>query len=151
MTAPWFFQTLIGTLILIPGWLAITFFSRNFQVIPDLLIVWYFLGGSIGAAALGRTPMASLFPSFGIVVSLIAIGFIVCGYANLLIFRAVPVAPNQGLPVAISSVASVGVYFVSAGLAWMFPRMFDAVKINPASIFGTLLVISGVAIVAISK
>jgi hypothetical protein len=146
---PWLMQSLIGMLILVPGWLAIGFFGRNYQLSSDIFVVWYFLGGGVGAALFGRTPFASLIPSGWVVASAFLLGVLICGSSNILIFRAVASAPNPGLPVAIINASSILVFFASAGLAWIAPRFFDAVTIDLRSFIGVVLTIAGVAFIAI--
>lgn len=147
----WFGQAMTATLFLIPGWLAIGFFERNFQVKPDVFLVWYALGMAITATWLGESPLQALVTSWRVVGMILLVGFTVGGVANILLFQAVGRAPNPGLPVAIASAASVGVFLVGALLSVWLPRYFDSVKVDAWSLIGLVLTITGVSIISIRR
>lgn len=151
MFPQWLTQAIMGMILIIPGWLAIPFYSRNFQISSDLFLVWYLLGGALGTFAFGRISFGSMIPSYGIILSIFALGVLICAIANIFIFRSVQLAPNPGLPVAIVNAASVGVFFASAGLGRFMPRFFDQVKTDPIALFGVALTIAGATLIAIRR
>lgn len=148
MTSNWFSQSAIAMLCLVPAWLAIGFFDKNYHIRPDVFLVWYFLGIVITTVLFRGSPLSSFAPSVKMVGVMLFIGFTIGAISNIMLFRAVASAPNPGLPVAIANVASVGVFFVAVLLARWAPTYFKAVKIDGWSLLGVLLTIAGVSIIA---
>lgn len=149
MVPQWLVQALIGMALIVPGWIAIPFFNRNFGIASDIFLTWYLLGGAIGAIAFTRLPITSFFPSTGIISAIVLLGILLCGLANLFIFRSVAAAPNPGLAVAIVNAASVIVFFFTAVLAKLSPRFFDPVRIDATSLLGTILTVIGATLIAV--
>jgi hypothetical protein len=142
---------MVAMLLLIPVWLAIGFFDRNFRVSSDVFVFWYFLGVAATSAFFGRAPLASLVPSWKIAVVLLLFGLTVGGLANIALFRAVSAAPNPGLPVAIANAAAIGVFIAAAMLSSLLPKYFDAVKTDLWTLVGVLFTVIGTAIIAIRR
>lgn len=113
MTGNWLGQSMIAMLCLIPAWLAIGFLDRNYQVGPDVFLIWYFLGIAVTSVLFGGSSLNAIVPSWKMVGAMLLIGLTIGAIANILLFRAVADAPNPGLPVAIANVASVGVFLVA--------------------------------------
>lgn len=151
MSASWLTQSFTAMALLIPAWLAIGFFDRNYQIKPDIFIIWYFLGVGLNSLLFGQSPMSAVFPSWKLILIILIIGFTVGGVANVALFSAVSKAPNPGLPVAIANVASVGVFFVAALLYRYLPNYFNSVKIDIWALVGLLLTVVGTAIISIRK
>jgi drug/metabolite transporter (DMT)-like permease len=147
----WLVQSFTAVMFLIPPWVAIGFFARNYQIKPEVFLIWYFLGVAAMSAIFGGVPLTQVAPSWKVVGVILLIGLTVGGFANMLLFRAVAGAPNPGLPVALSNVASVGVFVVAGLLAWIMPQYFDKVKMDIWSLAGIALVIVGAAIIAIRR
>src|SRR4051812_14969498 len=124
----WLCQSLVAVLCLIPVWLAIGFFEKNFQIKPQVFVIWYFLGVVITSALCGGGTLSSLMPSFKSVGGVLLVGLTLGAIASILLFRAIGSAPNPGLPVAMSNVASVGVFLVAALLSRWAPSYFSSVK-----------------------
>ena len=150
MTENWLSQALIAATLLIPVWLAIGFFDRNYQVKPDVFLVWYFPGVAALVMLFGQSPIKALVPSLGIVCAILLIG-IPGGIANVLLFRAVIHAPNPGLPLSILSITNVGVFLVPALLSRWLPDYFDTVKIDMWALLGVILVAVGASIIAVRQ
>lgn len=148
MFPQWLAQALIGMALIVPGWIAIPFFNRNFGIATDIFLAWYLLGGVLGTVIFTRLPLVSFFPSTGSVSAIILLGILLCGLANLFIFRSVAAAPNPGLAVAIVNAASVIVFFFTAILAKSSPRFFDPVRIDATSLLGTTLTVIGAMLIA---
>ncbi|MDO8435469.1 MAG: hypothetical protein Q7S89_02195 [bacterium] len=150
MTGNWFGQSLIAMILLIPSWLAVGFFERNYQIKSDVYIVWFFLGMAVTPALFG-SPLALIAPSWRLIGAMLLIGITIGGVANVLLFRAVITAPNPGLPVAISNAASVGVFLAAALLARLMPNYFNAVKVDGVAFLGVAFVMTGVSIIAFRR
>lgn len=145
----WISQSLLATALLVFPWLMVGFFGRNYAIKPEVFLVWYFLGAMVVFTGAGKSSTFSI--PLGVIGAIFIIGLTMGGFANILLFRAVAGAPNPGLAVAISGLASVGVYLVSIPLGKWAPRYFDATKFDPWFFLGVLLAIAGVAIVAIRQ
>ena len=155
MTGNWLSQSLIAATLLIPAWLAIGFFDRNYQVKPDTFLIWYFPGIiALSVLMLFRqspSPLKALVPSFEIVCAILLIGLAIGGIANVLIFRAVVNAPNPGLPLVFLNITNVGVYLIAAPLSRWLPNYFNTVKIDMWTFLGVVLVTVGASIIAIRQ
>jgi len=149
MPGNWLGQSVIAMLCLIPAWLAIGFFDRNYQVRPEVFLIWYFLGVAITSVLFGGSSLNAIVPSKEIVGAILLIGLTVGAIANILLFRAVIVAPNPGLPVAIANVASVGVFLAAALLSRWLPSYFNSVKTDGWAFLGVVLTVIGASLIAI--
>jgi protein involved in polysaccharide export with SLBB domain len=138
-------------LCLIPAWLAIGFFNRNYQVGSDVFLIWYFLGIVIASAFLRGQSLNAIIPSWKIVGTILLVGLTFGAVSNILLFRAVATAPNPGLPVAIANVASVGVFLAAAVLSRWAPKYFNVVKIDGVALVGVALVVAGASLIAIRR
>ena len=150
MTGNWLSQSLISSILLIPGWLAIGFLDRNYQIKPDVFLIWYFPCIVTFCILFRQAPLKTMIPSFGIICIILLIGFI-GGVANKLIFRAVAIAPNPGLPLIFLNLTNIGVYLVAAPLSRWLPDYFNTVKIDVWTFFGVMLVTIGASIIAIRQ
>ena len=150
MTANWFPQSIIAMLLLIPAWLAIGFFDRNYAVRSDVFLIWYFLGVAI-TSFLGIRSIDALVPSAKLDSLMLLVGLTIGAFANILLYRAVAGAPNPGLPVAIANVASIGVFLTAALLGRLAPRYFDPVQVDGWSLTGVILTVAGASIIAIRR
>ena len=56
---------------------------------------------------------------------------------------------NPGLPVALSNLASVGVYITAAMLARWMPSYFDQVKTDPWTFVGVIMIVVGASIISL--
>src|SRR3989344_3135608 len=148
MTGNWLWQSVISMLCLIVPWLSIGFFDRNFQVRPDVFLIWYFLGVAAASALFGGVPLTALAPSWKLIGGMLFVGLTFGAVANLLIFRAVAVAPNPGLPLAIINVSSVAVFLIAALFARWIPNYFSPVKTDVWSLAGVLLTVIGASLIA---
>lgn len=147
----WLWLSLLATICVAPVFLIIPYFDRNFQVRPEVFMIWYFVGTSIGVAAwmgLSRRPAALLPNHPGVLLAILSVGLAFGAVANSSLFRAVVVAPNPGMPPAIYSAASVIVFLASALLAGRLPRYFQQVNTDPDRFLGILLVIAGLFLTA---
>lgn len=151
MSMGWLGQSFLAVAFLIPVWLAIGFFDRNHQVKPDVFVVWYFLGVAIASAFAGGHSLRTIAPSLGLVCTLLVIGVVAGGLANIPLFRAVVSAPNPGLPVAIANTASVGVFFLAWLLGRWVPKYFATVTMDGWALLGVVLVVSGASIIALRR
>ena len=147
----WFWQSIIATLLLVPVWLALGFYERNFRVSSEAFLVWYFLGVVGLSVVCMPTPTKTLFPSWALVLTILVIGATLGGVANVLSFRSVVSAPNPGLPLAIVNTVSVGVFFASWLLAKYWPQYFGSVKVDAWSLAGVLLTCAGVGLIALRR
>lgn len=151
MAGSWLSQSLVSALLLIPAWLAIGFFDRNYQVKPETFLIWYLPGVIALAVLFQQSPLKALIPSFGIVCAILLIGLVLGGISNILIFRAVINAPNPGLPLVLLNITNVGVYLIAAPLSRWLPNYFNTVKLDVWTFLGVILVIVGASIIAVRQ
>jgi hypothetical protein len=151
MNGHWLVQSLIAVVLLIPVWLSVSFFERNFHVAPEAFVTWYFLGVAITSALCVLPPAQALFPSAGKVAGMLLIGLTLGGLANVLVFKAVVGAPNPGLAVTVTQVSSLGVFLAAGLLAKYAPRYFSPVKTDWWSLFGIILTLAGISIIAMRR
>lgn len=147
----WLILSFTSMTLLVPAWLAIGFFDRNFGVNPTVFVVWYFLGVISTASILATSNGTSLVPSWPIVLGIILIGMTIGGVANILLFNAVSLADNPGTPVAIANVASVGVFIAAALLARWLPQYFQQGRFDLWTLIGIAMTVGGIAIIVMKK
>jgi hypothetical protein len=150
----WFAQSIIAATLLVPAWLAIGFFHKNFRVQPEVFLIWYFVGVCIASIIMNThatNSIKSIFPSLILVCIILFIGFSIGGVANVQLFKAIGNAPNPGIPVAIANTASIGVFIFSALLAMLLPRYFNAPQMDFWTFVGVILTIIGVSIIALRR
>ena len=99
----WVAKSLIATLCLVPLLLAIGFLGWNCQVRAEATMIWYFFGIVIGALLvmwrlniINGSDLALTMPHFAVLL----MGMVLGVASNILLFQAIPVAPNPGLPMA---------------------------------------------------
>jgi hypothetical protein len=146
MPTTWFWQSVIGAFFLIPGWIAIPFFQKNFGVRPEDFIVWYLLAAAFAPVFFGS---AAVVPGPGVAASIMAVGLVV-GYANILAYRAtVNNPPNPGIPVAIfTGLSTTGVVLATIALAYLLPKYFNTATIDFRTIAGVAFIIAGMWLIA---
>ncbi|MBI2217664.1 MAG: hypothetical protein HYU51_10235 [Candidatus Rokubacteria bacterium] len=148
----WLWFSLVAATTLVPVFLSIPYFARNFHVRPDVFTSWYFGGVSIGVAlwiALSEGAAALVPGGPRLLLGMLAVGVTFGAVANSSLFRAVAVAPNPGLPpVFLYSAASLAVFLASAALAHRLPRYFSAVSRDLDQLLGILLVMVGLFLIA---
>jgi len=147
----WFAQSVIATLCLIPAWLAIGFFNRNFGVRTDVFLAWYMFGVIITVASSSAPNLQILLPKWWVIVSIVLVGATFGALANILLFRAIPVAPNPGLPIAIAGIATPCVFLVSVLLGQRVPKYFSPAPCDVWTLAGVVLIIGGATIIAVRR
>lgn len=148
----WYVQTLVAVALLVPGWLALAFFQRNFSLSSSTVLVLYTLGMIIGIVSWHvwqNKTLVSFFPAIGLSLTVIMSGILFGAYGNVLMVNSIDRAPNPGLPIAIGSTASILVFVATLVLAYFFPRFFNQASIHWQHVTGILLTILGVSLVAI--
>lgn len=147
----WFWQSVVAMLLLVPAWLAIPFFERNYHVPGQVFLVWYMPGMYLGVLAWCMDQQhlrSAIWPGAGVACALALVGLLCGAVANVTLFGAVGNAPNPGVPVAIANVACLGVFAASVLLPKVLPKYFKVVSAEPLQLFGVVLVIAGAAFIA---
>ncbi|GEM_PF-1085273 len=147
----WAVMSIIGTACITPSWLGIGFFQKNFGVRSEVFMIWYFLGVVAGSSCFLGAKGVSLFMPTGAWLAIVLVGITFGSAANMLLFAATPLAPNQGLPAAIASFASVIVFMLSLGLYWLLPSYFTNVQVDTYHILGMFLAVAGVILMAMPR
>lgn len=153
----WFNQAILAMVILTPCWMSTPFFDRNFGVKPDVYVVWYFFGVALGVASYITTTdkvgMTRMFPSWSLVLAVIAVGASIGAAANLLLFTSVVNAPNPSLPGTIA-VGGGGVllFFAAYAAGEILPNYFEKNEVSwPMSLGGLAFTIIGITMLAFAK
>jgi len=144
-------MSLVGMLCITPSWLGIGFFQKNFGIRPEIFMIWYFIGVIAGSSCFLAAKGVALFMPTGVWLAVVLIGITFGSVANMLLFAATPLAPNQGLPAAIASFASVLVFVLSFGLYWLLPSYFTSVQVDAYRILGMFLAAAGVILMAMPR
>ena len=150
MTEPWFTKSVLATLAIVPAFIAIPFFRKNFGVDPLVFLIWYFGGTALSIAtylSLDRG-LQAIAPELPALIGILAIGMIFGALANGSLFQAVNLAPNPGLPPVIYATSSVFVFVLAALLASALPALFSPVTTDLSRVAGLLLVLAGLYLVA---
>ena len=145
----WFAKSVLAMLFFIPAVMAVPFFLKNFQIRPELTMLWWIVGAAIGIYSwllfsgkhtFGIPQPAELF--------IVVLGIVFSAAANILLAQAVSTAPNPGIPIAVVGVNSLVVYLIANPLARVLPRNFTAVEYDPVTIVGIGLIVTGLGIIA---
>jgi len=147
----WLGMSIIGMLAIIPSWLGVGFFEKNFQVRPEVFMIWYFFGVIGGSVCFLVSKEISILPSISVWLAIVIIGITFGSVANMLLFAATPIAPNPGLPAAIASFASVVILFLSVGLYSLLPSYFNHVQFDMYHFFGMILAGAGMLLMAMPR
>ena len=151
MNGNWLTQSFFAMLCLVPAWLTIGFFDKNYQIKSDVFLIWYLLGIVTTSIFFGGSTIDKIFPSLKMVAVMMLIGMTIGATANILLFRAVSAAPNPGLAVAIGNTASVGVFLAALLLSRYAPNYFNEVKFDAQALVGIILTVVGAALIAIRR
>ena len=144
MKLNWAVMSLIGTICIVPSWLGVSFFERNYHVRPEVFMIWYFFGVIIGTGCVLALKGVCIIPAPAPWLSIIAIGLTFGVVANIMLFAATAIAPNPGLPSAIASSASVLVFVLSLLFFRLFPSYFNEVAFDGYHLIGLVITIAGV-------
>ena len=148
--APWLVKSAIATFAVVPVFVAIPYFRRHYGVDPLVYLTWYFAAVALSVAIYltlaGRA--GELAPKPGIILAIIAIGLTFGAVANGLLFQAVTLSPNPGLPPVVYATSSMVVFVLSAFLASALPQLFVPATSDPARLAGIVLVIAGLFLLA---
>ena len=149
----WFLKSAIATICIVPAFLAIPFFKSRFDIDPLVFLIWYFSATAVSIAGYwivsGRG--AELLPAFPQLLPILAIGLVFGALANGLLFQAIGLAPNPGLPPVIYATASIIVFALSAILASSLPDFFRPVSTEWTRLAGIVLTVAGLYLTAGGK
>lgn len=151
MSTNWILQSFTALFFLIPAWLAIGFFKRNFEVSSDVFLFWYMLGIIIALACYKELSGQTIGLPWKMAGAILLLGLTIGAAANILIFRAVASAPNPGLALSITNATSIGVFLAAIALSRLAPNYFNSAKFDPWTFLGVILTVVGISIVAIRR
>lgn len=153
MAEAWFTKSVLATVAIVPSFIAIPFFRKNFGVDPLVFVVWYFGGTALSIALfLSATKgLQALVPELPALLGILAIGMVFGAFANGSLFQAVGLAPNPGLPPVVYATSSMFVFLLSALLASALPALFNPVSTELSRAAGLLLVLAGLYLLAGGK
>jgi hypothetical protein len=146
----WFAKSILATLSIVPVYIAIMYFKTRLGIDPLVFLVWYFGATSLSVAIyLSVNGQAGdLMPSAPSILAMIAFGLVIGALANGLLFQAVGLAPNPGLPPIIYAGSSMITFLLSAALAGALPWLFDPVSFELKRLAGIALVLGGLYLLA---
>ena len=148
--APWIIKAIAATASVVPVFIAIPFFRKNYGVDALVFMSWYFGAAAVSVAiylaASGRG--GELVPRAPVTIAIVIIGLTLGALANGQLFQAVIAAPNPGLPPVVYATASVFVFLLSALFAAALPQFFAPVSAGPMHLVGIVLVLAGLFLLA---
>ncbi len=146
----WFYQSIAAALLIVPAWLAVGFFQKNFGLRSEIFLVWYMVGVIPGVCFLDGKIFSSSLPII-VIASTILGGLTFGAISNIWIFHAVSAAPNPGLPLALLGITNVLVFVGAAVLGRILPKYFEQAAFDYHHLLGVLLVAAGTALIAIKR
>ena len=147
----WASTAIIGMFCIVPSWVAIGFFEKNYSMRPEVFMIWYFFGVLIGSTCLLASRGISIMPAFSPWMQVVAIGLTFGVVANMMLFAATAAAPNPAFTSAIAGTASLVIFCLSFALFRVFPKFFHAVKFEGYDLLGIVVIIAGVFLLARSR
>lgn len=150
----WFGRSAIAAALFIVPFLSVNFFVRNFHLRPEIILVWYFVGLALGTLSLLFSFKMVSWQELSPTIPLLTVaffGFIFGSLPNILLYQAIPAAPNPGLPMAIINVATVITFLAAIGLAKVLPQWFEAAKFDWVHLGGIILTALGVALLSLRR
>lgn len=151
MSFGWFGKSAIAAVLFVVPFLSVPFFSRNFGLRPEAVLVWYGIGLVLGCFGWGLTldvvRMNELSPSWPFFMAAV-VGAIFSALPNILFYQALATAPNPGLSMAVINLSTVLTYFAALLLAGALPRWFAAARFDWVHLVGIILTVAGVAFLA---
>lgn len=150
MFSNWIALSVTSMLWIAPAWMGTTFFQQHFGVRPEVYLIYYFTGVILYAGPWAAAQGASFVPGLLAAALMIGVGFISGGPANTMLFRAVAIAPNQGLPIAIVTMSSIVVFAATLWMGRFMPQYFPQVAFNGYHFAGALLAVASVAVFSLA-
>lgn len=154
----WMGRAIIGMFAIVPSWMGVDFFQKNFSIRGEMMMVWYFAGVVMGSSVLmrmmGMATTGDFLPSRGKLL-IMALGLTCGAIANLLIFGATGLAAmlgkNPALVVIITNMASVVVFFLSVALSYVAPAYVSQIKFSLFDFIGVLTIIAGMGMIIMNR
>lgn len=150
----WFGKSILAAFLFIVPFLSVNFFVRNFQLKPEVILIWYFVGLAIGSFGLlisfKLVKLSELSPTIPLIAVAI-LGLVFGSLPNILLYQALPMSPNPGLPMAIINIATVITFLAAIGLAQILPKWFVTGKFDWVHLCGIALTVIGVSLVALRR
>lgn len=150
----WALKAILATASYVPFILAIGFMARNYGVRSEATFVWFVIGIIIGTpvatALFGVISVSDLRPSWPH-LTVAAMGAVFGIAYNFLLVRAIEIAPNPGMPVAIANTAAVVAFVLAPALAALLPRWFESVRFDAVHFIGIILAVAGVVMIVIKR
>lgn len=150
----WYSMAFLSAIILTPGFLTPAFLNFNFGLRPDVILAWYFLGMAVGCWAgpvgLGSIPAGALAPTVPLIGAALA-GLLFGAGSNILLFRAIVVSPNPGLPLSFINLSVVLTFVASVALASAAPKFFAPARFDLMGLVGVALTLAGVVVLGLRK
>ena len=150
----WIGKSIIAIFCFMPASIAIVFFKRNYGIKPEAMLVWYFLGITIGSGLILPRPNILENKDFFLNIPLfimIILGIVFGTSSNTLLFQAISMASNAGLPLAIVNIHALVTFLTMIFLAWWLPGYFEKAQFHPAHLIGIILILVGVLLIALKR
>lgn len=154
MESDWLWRSVIATFCFLPIMILQGFFSRNYGVRPEAIIIWYSIGQVVAAPLILTHFKIMEWQSLSLskpLLIILALGLTFGVASNVLFFQALSSAPNTSFPMAISNSSTIFVFLISIWLAAKWPKLFDVTKFDLWHLVGIVLAITGISIIALRK
>jgi hypothetical protein len=152
MSIGWFGKSLIAAVLFVVPFISVGFFSRNFSLKPEVILVWYGIGLAFGCFSgtivFKIVKLSELSPTIPLVM-VAMVGIFFSAIPNILLYQSLAVAPNPGLPMAVINISAILTFFVTIALANFLPKWFVAAKFDWVHIAGIILIILGASLISL--
>ena len=154
MVLGWFGKSAVAAMLFTIPFLSVGFLNRNFGLKPEAILVWYAIGLTLGCfggvITFNTVKLGELSPSWPLLAATI-IGALFSALPNILLYQALVMAPNPGLPMAIINISTVFTFFAALALADSLPKWFSAAKFDWIHFGGIVLVAAGVVLLSLRR
>lgn len=152
----WLGKAIVAMLCFVPFIFAFNFFSKNYGMKPEVLMVCWYIGVSIGiylSVLLNWIPNIET-KDFSLnmpVLYIILAGIVIGTPMNILIGQSALQAPNPGLPFTIINSGSVLAYMFAPVISILLPQYFEKMTFNWYQFGGIGLIVVGIGIVTLKQ
>ena len=142
----WFWKSIIATVLLIVVPFLTSVMKVKAQVEPEVTLFWWMISVGIGVGLWSFFKGQAVFSATPILI-VGALGITVGVLANIFLFQAFASCPNPGIPMAIVSANAIIAVVLTKWLSVYFPQYFAHLSFSWVHLTGSVLIVSGIALI----